>query len=313
MPEAADSIPLTEQENLRTAQISSLPTKEILRLINEEDAVVAGAVALVLPQVTQAVEEVVKRIQNSGRLFYIGTGTSGRLGVLDASECPPTFGVSPDLVQAIIAGGYEACYRAVEASEDDDEAGRHDLQQRGFTKADALVGIAASGRTPYTVGAVRYASDLGALTIAITCAPGSAITHAAEISIVPVVGPEVIAGSTRLKAGTAQKLVLNMISTATMIRLGYVTGNRMTNVQTRNVKLQARAKRILMSEANIDEAAAGKVLGAAGGNLPVAIVMARTGVDKSKAQEALAQCSGVITKAIDAILTTQSTQTKAGL
>jgi len=313
MPEAADSIPLTEQENLRTAQISSLPTKEILRLINEEDAVVAGAVALVLPQVTQAVEEVVKRIQNGGRLFYIGTGTSGRLGVLDASECPPTFGVSPDLVQAIIAGGYEACYRAVEASEDDEDAGQHDLQQRGFTKADALVGIAASGRTPYTVGAVRYASDLGALTIAITSAPRSEITHAAEISIVPVVGPEVIAGSTRLKAGTAQKLVLNMISTATMIRLGYVTGNRMTNVQTRNVKLQARARRILMSEANIDEAAAGKVLGAAGGNLPAAIVMAKTGVDSSKAHEALAQCSGVIPKAIDAILTTQSTRTKAGL
>jgi len=230
MPEAVDSIPLTEQENLRTAQISSLPTEEILRLMNEEDALVARAVALVLPQVRQAVEEVVKRIQNGGRLFYIGTGTSGRLGVLDASECPPTFGISPDLVQAIIAGGYEACYRAVEASEDDEEGGRLDLQQRGFTKADALVGIAASGRTPYTVGAVRYASHLGALTIAITCVPGSAITHAAEISIVPVVGPEVIAGSTRLKAGTAQKLVLNMISTATMIRLGYVTGNRMTNV-----------------------------------------------------------------------------------
>jgi len=313
MPETADSIPLTEQENLRTAQISSLPTKEILRLINEEDALVAGAVKLVLPQVTEAVEEMVKRIQRGGRLFYIGTGTSGRLGVLDASECPPTFGVSPDLVQAIIAGGYDACYRAVEASEDDEAAGSRDLQQRGFTKADALVGIAASGRTPYTVGAVRFASDLGALTIAITCVPGSAITHAAGISIVPVVGPEVIAGSTRLKAGTVQKLVLNMISTATMIRLGYVTGNRMTNVQTRNVKLQARATRILMAEAEIDEAAAGKLLDAASGNLPVAIVMTRTRVNASEAQAALAESSGVIAKAIDAILRTQSTQTKADL
>ena len=298
MPEAVDSIPLTEQENLRTAQISSLPTKEILRLINEEDAVVAGAVALVLPQVTQAVEEVVKRIQNGGRLFYIGTGTSGRLGVLDASECPPTFGVSPDLVQAIIAGGYEACYRAVEASEDDEDAGRHDLQQRGFTKADALVGIAASGRTPYTVGAVRYASDLGALTIAITCVPGSAITHAAEISIVPVVGPEVIAGSTRLKAGTAQKLVLNMISTATMIRLGYVTGNRMTNVQTRNVKLQARAIRILRSESGLSEGDAEAILNAADGRLPTALVMNKTGRSREEAESALRQSRGVISDAM---------------
>jgi len=298
MPEAADSIPLTEQENLRTAQISSLPTKEILRLMNEEDALVAGAVALVLPQVTQAVEEVVKRIQNGGRLFYVGTGTSGRLGVLDASECPPTFGVSPDLVQAIIAGGYEACYRAVEASEDDEEAGRHDLQQRGFTKADALVGIAASGRTPYTVGAVRYASDLRALTIAITCAPGSAITHVAEISIVPVVGPEVIAGSTRLKAGTAQKLVLNMISTATMIRLGYVTGNRMTNVQTRNVKLQARAKRILQSELGLSEGDAEAILSAAEGSLPTALVMNRTRRSREEAESALRQSRGVISDAI---------------
>ena len=298
MPEAADSIPLTEQENLRTAQISSLPTTEIVRLMNEEDALVAGAVALVLPQVTKAVEEVVKRIQNGGRLFYIGTGTSGRLGVLDASECPPTFGVSPDLVQAIIAGGYEACYRAVEASEDDEDAGPLDLQQRGFTNRDALVGIAASGSTPYTVGAVRYASDLGALTIAITCAPGSAITHAAEISIAPIVGPEVIAGSTRLKAGTAQKLVLNMISTATMIRLGYVTGNRMTNVQTRNVKLQARAIRILRSESGLSEGDAEAILNAANGRLPTALVMNKTGRSREEAESALRQSRGVISDAI---------------
>jgi N-acetylmuramic acid 6-phosphate etherase len=204
MPET-ESIPLTEQENSRTAQISSSPTQEILRLMNDEDAQVPLAISQVLADVTRAVDGVVQRLQTGGRLFYIGTGTSGRLGVLDASECPPTFGVSPDLVQAIIAGGYEACYRAVEASEDDEAAGPRDLQQRGFTRADVLVGIAASGRTPYTVGAVRYAREAGALTIAITCVPGSAITDAAEISIVPVVGPEVIAGSTRMKAGTAQK------------------------------------------------------------------------------------------------------------
>src|SRR5438094_1352249 len=256
MPNVADSIPLTEQENPRTAQISSLPTEAILRLMNEEDARVAKAIAHVLPEISWAVEGIVARLGTGGRLFYIGTGTSGRLGVLDAAECPPTFGVSPELVQAIIAGGYEACYRAVEASEDDAEVGAHDLDARGFTEQDALVGIAASGRTPYTVGAVGHARQLGALTIAITCSPASPITAAAEVSIVPVVGPEVIAGPTRLKAGTAQKMILNMISTATMIRLGYVTGNRMTNVQTRNVKLRARALRIWECEVGLDEAAA---------------------------------------------------------
>ena len=298
MPEAADSIPLTEQENPRTAQISSLPTESILRLMNDEDAGVPAAITRVLPEVTKAVEEVVRRLQAGGRLFYIGTGTSGRLGVLDASECPPTFGVSPDLVQAVIAGGYEACYRAVEASEDDEQAGPRDLRDRGFTSADVLVGIAASGRTPYTVGAVRYARNAGALTIAITCVPGSAITEAAEISIIPVVGPEVIAGSTRLKAGTAQKLVLNMISTATMIRLGYVTGNRMTNVQTRNVKLQARAVRILQSEAGLSEPDAQAILNAAHGSLPTALVMNKSGRSREEAEAALKQSGGVISAAI---------------
>lgn len=301
MPEAADSIPLTEQENPRTAKISSLPTAEILRLMNDEDAGVAGAIAKVLPEIARAIDEVVKRLEAGGRLFYIGTGTSGRLGVLDASECPPTFGVSPELVQAIIAGGYDACYRAVEASEDHTAAGANDLTARGFTKADALVGIAASGRTPYTVGAVQCARELGALTIAITCAPDSAITKAAEISIVPVVGPEVIAGSTRLKAGTAQKLVLNMISTATMIRLGYISGNRMTNVQTRNVKLQARALRILMAEAELNEHAASRLLELADGNLPVALVMAKSGCQASEASEALAESLGVVREAIVAL------------
>src|ERR1051325_7645362 len=171
MPITAESIPLTEQENPRTEQISSLSTADIIRLMNDEDARVAEAVREVLPSVAQAVEGIVERIEHGGRLFYVGTGTSGRLCVLDASECPPTFGVSPDMVQAVIAGGYDACYRAVEASEDDEEAGARDLEQRGFAKADTLVGIAASGRTPYTVGAVRYARSIGALTIAITCAP----------------------------------------------------------------------------------------------------------------------------------------------
>src|ERR1043165_2471102 len=205
MPQPGEAIPLTEQENPRTAQISSLPTEEILRLMNEEDARVPEAVGRVLPEITKAVEGIVDRLANDGRLFYIGTGTSGRLGVLDAAECPPTFGVSPDLVQAVIAGGYEACHRAVEASEDDAGAATPDLQARSFGAGDALIGIAASGRTPYTVGAVEFARQLGAFTAAISCVPDSPITTAAEIALVAVVGPEVVAGSTRLKAGTAQK------------------------------------------------------------------------------------------------------------
>jgi N-acetylmuramic acid 6-phosphate etherase len=301
MPILADSIPLTEQENPRTEQISSLSTADIVRLMNDEDAGVAKAVAEVLDDVTRAIDQVVQRLQAGGRLFYIGTGTSGRLGVLDAAECPPTFGVSPDLIQAVIAGGYDACYRAVEASEDDAAAGARDLEQRGFTKADALVGIAASGRTPYTVGAVEYARRIGALTIAITCAPKSAITKAAEITIAPLVGPEVIAGSTRLKAGTAQKLILNMISTATMIRLGYVTGNRMTNMQTRNVKLRARAIRILQSESGVNEQQAETFLDEANGNLPVALVMGRTGRSRAEAEAALEAANGVIGKAIESL------------
>src|SRR5256714_5782534 len=301
MPTLADSIPLTEEENPRTQQISSLSTADIVRLMNDEDARVPEAVKEVLPNVARAVDAIVERLQAGGRLFYIGTGTSGRLGVLDAAECPPTFGVSPDLIQAVIAGGYDACYRAVEASEDDAAAGARDLEQRGFTKADALVGIAASGRTPYTVGAVEYARRIGALTIAITCAPESAIAKAAEIPIAPLVGPEVIAGSTRLKAGTAQKLILNMISTATMIRLGYVTGNRMTNMQTRNVKLRARAIRILQSESGLDAQQAETFLDEANGNLPVALAMSQTKSSRAEAESALEAAQGAIGKAIDSL------------
>lgn len=295
--ENPDPLPVTEQENLNTTHLSSLPTREVVRLMNGEDQLVASAVGLVLAEVTRAVDGIVERLQNAGRLFYIGTGTSGRLGVLDAAECPPTFGVSPDLVQAIIAGGYEACYRAVEASEDDADAGANDLQARGFTKQDVLVGIAASGRTPYTVGAVNYARRSGAFTIAITCVPHSPITEAAELSLVPVVGPEVIAGSTRLKAGTAQKLVLNMLSTATMVRLGYVTGNRMTNVLPRNSKLRERAIRIIMSEAGIDDRAALETLENSKGNVPAALLMAKTGCSLEDAERALAAAGGVLSRA----------------
>ena len=269
------ALPITEQENPRSKDLSSQSTAEIVALMNDEDATVAAAVQRVLGEVVKAVDETVARLAKGGRLFYTGTGTSGRLGVLDASECPPTFGVSPELVQGVIAGGYDACYRAVEASEDDAGAGAADLQARGFASGDVLVGIAASGRTPYTVGAVKFAREIGAFTVALTCVPGSAITEAAELSIVPVVGPEVLTGSSRLKAGTAQKMVLNMISTATMVRLGYVSGNRMSNLQARNVKLRARAVRIVMAESGVDEQTAAAALEAAGFNVRTAIEMIR--------------------------------------
>ena len=199
----------------------------------------------------------------------------------------------------MIAGGYEACYRAVEASEDDAQAGRSDLESRGFTKDDALVGIAASGRTPYTVGAVQHARSLGSFTVALTCAPESPITKAAEVSIAPMVGPEVLAGSTRLKAGTAQKLVLNMISTATMVRLGYVTGNRMSNVQPRNTKLRARSIRIIMAEGGVSEASATEKLEKANNNLPVDLLMMRTGCSVEEAEAALSAASGVVSRAAE--------------
>lgn len=296
-----DPLPITEQENPSTANLSSQPTAEIVRLMNDEDRLVATAVGRVLPEVVKAVDGIASRLSAGGRLFYIGTGTSGRLGVLDAAECPPTFGVSPELVQAVIAGGYEACHRAVEASEDDAEAGAVDLNARGFTKDDALVGIAASGSTPYTVGAVAHARSMGAFTVAVTCAPQSPITEVAEVSIVPVVGPEVISGSTRLKAGTAQKMVLNMLSTATMTRLGYVTGNRMTNVQARNTKLRARAVRILMAEAGLDQAAATSALDRAEGDIRVALVMTKAKAGLAEAKAALTASKGVVQAALGAL------------
>lgn len=292
-------LPLTEQENPRTRELSSLPTADVLRLMNEEDAGVAVAVGRVLGDVERAVEEIVKRLSSGGRLFYVGTGTSGRLGVLDASECPPTFGVPAELVQGIIAGGYDALSRATEASEDDRAAGVRDAEARGVTGRDALVGIAASGRTPYTIGAVEYARRLGAFTAAVTCVPGSLITGAAEVSIVPVVGPEVLAGSTRLKAGTAQKLVLNMISTATMVRLGYVTGNRMTNMRPSNVKLRARSERILAAETGMDEGAARAALSRAGGDLRVALVMSKTGRGAAESRGTLEACGWVVGRAVE--------------
>jgi N-acetylmuramic acid 6-phosphate etherase len=293
-----DSLPVTEQENPRTREIAALPAAGIVHLINDEDAGVAEAVRRELAAVATAVDAIVHRMENGGRLFYVGCGTSGRLGVLDASECPPTYGVSPELVQGVIAGGYDALYRAVEASEDDRTAGASDLASRGVTGQDAIVGLAASGRTPYTIGAVEYGRQLGAFTAAVTCVPGSEITRVAEVSIVPVVGPEVLAGSTRMKAGTAQKLVLNMLSTAIMIRLGYVTGNRMTNMLPRNAKLRARSVRIISAETGADEVSARAALDRAGGELPLAIVMLKTNRSREASKSALHAAQGVVLQAV---------------
>lgn len=292
----------TEQTNPNTTEIDRLPTLEALRIINAEDKKVAEAVEKVLPAVARAVDGIAERLERGGRLFYTGTGTSGRLGVLDASECPPTFGVSPDLVQGVIAGGYDACYKAVEASEDDREAGARDLQDRGLTANDVVVGIAASGRTPYTIGAVEYARKIGALTVCVTCNENTEIARAAEIPIEAIVGPEVIAGSTRLKSGTAQKLVLNMLSTMTMVRLGYVTGNRMTNLKTRNTKLRERALGILMAECGIDEATARGVLEAADWDLRIAIVMVKANATRELAEDALKKSGYTIARAIAYLL-----------
>ena len=292
----------TEQINPNTTQIDTLPTLEALRVINSEDRKVTEAIEQVLPAVARAVDGIAERLQRGGRLFYTGTGTSGRLGVLDAAECPPTFGVSPELVQGVIAGGYDACYKAVEASEDDREAGAKDLQARGFTANDCLVGIAASGRTPYTIGAVEYARKIGALTVCIVCNENSALAAAAEIAIEPIVGPEVIAGSTRLKSGTAQKLVLNMLSTMTMVRLGYVTGNRMTNLKTSNIKLRQRATGLVMDECNLDKAAAETALEAAGWDLRVAIVMVKTSAPRETAEDALQKSDFIIARAISSLI-----------
>ena len=265
---------LTEQPNPASASIDALATEDMLRVMNAEDRKVADAVANEIPAIARAVDAIVASFRQGGRLFYIGAGTSGRLGVLDASECPPTFGVPAGMVQGIIAGGEPALSRATEASEDDPASGARDLAARGFTARDALVGIAASGRTPYVLGAIAEAQRLGAVTVGISCTPDSELAHAVAIPITPLVGPEVIAGSTRLKAGTAQKLVLNMLSTGAFIRMGNVYGNLMVNVQPTNAKLADRARRIVAQAAGVSGERAGEWLDAAGGNVRAAILMA---------------------------------------
>ena len=282
---------LTETPNPASATIDALPTLDMLRVINAADQAIAVAVERELPNVACAVDGIVVRLQNGGRLFYAGAGTSGRLGVLDASECPPTFNTPPELVQGLIAGGDGALRRSIERAEDDPAQGRQDLAERGFDGRDALVGIAASGRTPYVLGALAYARSLNALTIGLSCTPNSQVAQASEIAITPAPGPEVITGSTRMRAGTATKLVLNMLSTGVMIRMGYVYGNLMVNVQPTNEKLRDRARRIIASIAGVSYDEASRLLAEAG-SVRIAILMQKLKLTRSEAETRLASAKG---------------------
>ena len=290
---------LTEQRNPASEGIDAKSTLELLRIVNDEDRRVADAVAQELPRIAEAVDGIVARLGGGGRLFYIGAGTSGRLGVLDASECRPTFNVPDDLVQGIIAGGESALVRATEASEDDPASGARDLLARGFTGRDVLVGIAASGRTPYVLGAIGEARRLGALTIGISCTPDSLLSQKVHIPITPLAGPEIVTGSTRMKAGTATKLVLNMLSSGAMIRLGYVYGNLMVNVQPTNEKLEDRARRIIMDATGADRDEAARLLDASGRRVRTAIVMARRALDRDGAERLLAAHGNRVSAALE--------------
>jgi N-acetylmuramic acid 6-phosphate etherase len=289
---------LTEQANPASAFIDSLPTEDALRIINAEDRKVAIAVETEIPAIARAVDAIVSAMQAGGRLFYIGAGTSGRLGVLDASEVPPTYGASPDMVQGIMGGGDAALSRATETTEDDPAIGVRDLRAHGFRSCDVLVGLAASGRTPYVLGAIAEARRMGAITVGVSCTPNSELSRAVVYPIEPLTGPEVVAGSTRMKAGTAQKMVLNMISTATFIRLGYVYGNLMVNVQPKNHKLVERARRIIAQAAGVSYDRAAELLAASDNSVRAAIVMARAGVDREEAGRRLSASGGRIAQAL---------------
>lgn len=289
----------TEQRNPNTTHIDTLPTLEMVRLINQEDQKVALAVAQVAPEIARAIDVITHQLSQGGRLFYAGCGTSGRLGILDAVECPPTYSTDPELVQAIIAGGYPAIFRAVEGAEDDFDLGRRDLQERGFAPQDVLVGLAASGRTPYVLGAMGYARELGAAVIAVTCCPGSEVDQMADIGIAPTPGPEVITGSTRMKSGTAQKMVLNMLSTGTMIKLGKVYGNLMVDVKPSNEKLIRRCVTIVREAVGCEEDQAVLALEACGYRPKVAIVMLLKKIDAEQARELLEQAQGRIARVVE--------------
>lgn len=290
---------VTEARNPATEEIDRASVAEILRLISAEDATVPAAVARELPYIEHAVKHIVRAIRSGGRLFYVGAGTSGRLGVLDAAECPPTFGTSPDTVQGIIAGGYGALVRSKEGAEDLAEDGASDLMDRGVDARDVVVGIAASRRTPYVAGALARAREIGATTIFLTCNPRSQISFPVDVAICPVVGPEVVMGSTRMKAGTAQKLVLNMLTTATMTRLGKLYGNMMVDLQFTSRKLVERAKRIIMIATGASYGRASDLLDQAQDSVKVAIVMDAVGIDRERAQRLLDRADGFVYRALE--------------
>lgn len=291
----------TEQRNPQTAKIDSVSTLEMMRLINQEDQRVALAVAEVLPQIAAAVDLIAAQFKQGGRLFYMGAGTSGRLGILDASECPPTYGVDFGLVVGLIAGGDGAIRKAVEGAEDSRELGATDLKAHNFNAKDVLVGLAASGRTPYVLGGLEYAKSLGAPTVAIACTPGSEIGQIAEIAIEPLPGAEVVTGSTRMKAGTAQKLVLNMLSTGAMIKIGKVYGNLMVDVQPSNQKLIERCKRIVCEATGVDRSQAEALLEITQYDVKLAILIEKTGLDPKQASALLHEADGYLQKAIDQV------------
>lgn len=288
----------TEKINQNTKNIDTLDTLKMLEVINMEDSKVALAVKNEIPNIAKAVDLVSSRLKEGGRLFYVGAGTSGRLGVLDASECPPTYGTDPDMVQGLIAGGNEAVFKAVEGAEDSEEMGRQLIHDKKICKKDVVAGITASGRTPFVLGAVREAEKNGISTIGISNNENSIIKKEADIAITPVVGPEVVMGSTRMKSGTAQKLVLNMITTASMIKLGKVYGNLMVDLNANNSKLVDRAVRIVMYATDADEDKAEKCLKEADFNSKLAIVMIKTNTKKEEAEKLLEKADGFVTNAI---------------
>jgi N-acetylmuramic acid 6-phosphate etherase len=287
----------TEAPNPCSAEIDSLSTLNMLEVISAADQEVAPAVAREIPDIAKAVDAIVERLESGGRLFYIGAGTSGRLGVLDASECPPTFSTPPELVQGLIAGGDRALRDSIEKAEDDPEQGKYDLQQSRLSSGDAVVGIAASGRTPYVLGGLAFARSLRALAIGLSCTPNSEVARAADIAITPITGPEIIAGSTRMRAGTTTKLVLNMLSTCVMVRLGYVYGNLMVNVQPTNEKLTDRARRIISAIAGVTYDEASRLLNE-GGAVRTAIVMHKRTLSRSEAEAVLTAAKGRLRAAL---------------
>ena len=287
----------TESRNSSSLNIDKVSTLDMVKIINNEDKKVALAVEKELVKIAEAIDGIVSGMQKGGRLIYIGAGTSGRLGILDASECPPTYGVSEELVQGIIAGGTEAIFRAKEGAEDSKELAIEDLKSKNITENDTIVGLAASGRTPYVIGGLEYANKIGALTVSITCNANSEVAKVSKVSIAPVV----ISGSTRMKAGTAQKLVLNMLSTGTMIKLGKVYGNLMVDVRATNKKLVERAKKIVCEATGVDREVAEKVLKETNYDVKLSILMILTGLDINEAKEKLSQNKGYIAKAMETI------------